>query len=135
MFIYFVGEDRMFRLFGLLALAVLTSACSTLTKDSPVPMNLSFSDNSAGNCSLQNKRESYSTEIPGTENIRRSDDALRYDCKTKDRRPARGSIPSKVGNSMAGNIIMGGGIGAIIDANNDYHREYPGQFIIPVVAR
>ena len=36
---------------------------------------------------------------------------------------------------MAGNIILGGGVGAIIDANNDMHREYPGHFVIPVVAR
>jgi hypothetical protein len=125
----------MLKFIGFIALAISTSACSTLTKDSHVPMNLSFSDNSAGDCSLQNKRESYSVEIPGTENIRRSDDPLAYDCTTKDGRPATGAIPSTVGASMAGNIIFGGGIGAIIDANNDYHREYPGQFVIPVVAR
>ena len=125
----------MVRFVALVALGLLSTACSTLTKDSHVPINLSFSDNSAGNCDLQNKRESYEVEIPGTENIRRSDDALRYDCKTKDGRPAKGSIPSKIGNSMAGNIILGGGIGAVIDATNDYHREYPGQFVIPVVSR
>jgi len=125
----------MVRFVALVALGLLSTACSTLTKDSHVPINLSFSDNSAGNCDLQNKRESYEVEIPGTENIRRSDDALRYDCKTKDGRPAKGSIPSKIGNSMAGNIIFGGGIGAVIDATNDYHREYPGQFVIPVVSR
>ena len=125
----------MVRFVALVALGLLSTACSTLTKDSHVPINLSFSDNSAGNCDLQNKRESYEVAIPGTENIRRSDDALRYDCKTKDGRPAKGSIPSTIGNSMAGNIILGGGIGAVIDATNDYHREYPGQFVIPVVSR
>ena len=125
----------MLKFIGFIALAISTSACSTLTKDSHVPMNLSFSDNSAGDCSLQNKRESYSLEIPGTENIRRSDDALVYDCATKDGRAAKGAIPSTVGASMAGNIILGGGIGAIIDATNDYHIDYPGQFVIPVVAR
>ena len=118
----------MLKVFGFIALLLSTSACSTLTKDSHVPMNLSFSDNSGGKCDLQNKRESYAVEIPGTEK-------LRYDCKTTDGRPAKGSIPSLAGMSMAGNIIFGGGIGAIVDATNDYHREYPGQFIIPVVGR
>ena len=125
----------MLKFIGCMALAISTSACSTLTKDSHVPMNLSYSDNSAGDCSLKNKRESYSVEIPGTENIRRSDDSLVYDCTTQDGRTAQGSIPSTVGASMAGNIILGGGIGAIIDATNDYHREYPTQFVIPVVAK
>ena len=125
----------MVKFVAFIALGLLSTACSTLTKDSHVPMNLSFSDNSAGDCNLENKRESYSVAIPGNENIRRSDDALRYDCKTRDGRPAKGSIPSKAGMSMAGNIIIGGGIGAVIDATNDYHREYPSQFVIPVVAR
>ncbi len=26
-------------------------------------------------------------------------------------------------------------LGEIIDANNDMHREYPGSFVIPVVAK
>lgn len=124
----------MLKFIGYIVLAISTSACSTLTKDSHVPMNLSYSDNSAGDCSLKNKRESYSVEIPGTENIRRSDDPLVYDCTTQDGRTAKGAIVSTVGASMAGNLILGGGIGAIIDATNDYHREYPGQFVIPVVA-
>ena len=67
--------------------------------------------------------------------VRRSDDPLVYDCTTSDGRKANGSITSKVGQSMAGNIIFGGGVGAIIDANNDMHREYPGSFVIPVVAK
>ena len=78
----------MLRIISVIGLGLITTACSTLTKDSHVPMNLSFSDNSGGKCDLQNKRESYEVEIPGTENIRRSDDALRYDCKTKHGRPA-----------------------------------------------
>ena len=102
---------------------------------SHLPINLSFSDNSAGQCSLRNKRESYKTQIPASVLVRRSDDPLVYDCTTDDGRQANGSIISKVGDTMAGNIIFGGGIGAIIDANNDMHREYPGAFVIPVVAK
>ena len=109
--------------------------CSSIVNESHLPINLSFSDNSAGQCSLRNKRESYKTQIPASVLVRRSDDPLVYDCTTDDGRQANGSIISKVGDTMAGNIIFGGGIGAIIDANNDMHREYPGAFVIPVVAK
>ena len=117
------------------AALLILSGCATMTNEAHVPINLSFSDNSAGECSLQNKRESYNTKIPASILVRRSDDPLSYDCTTKDRRKAEGKINSKIGQSMAGNIILGGGIGAIIDANNDMHRNYPASFIIPVVAR
>jgi len=110
-------------------------ACSTIVNESHVPINLSFSDNSGGTCALKNKRESYKTAIPASVTVRRSDDPLVYECTTTDGRKANGKIISEVGQTMAGNIIFGGGVGALIDANNDMHRQYPGSFIIPVVAR
>ena len=38
--------------------------------------------NHEGTCKLNNKRGSWSANVPETVQIRRSDDALRYDCKT-----------------------------------------------------
>mgnify|MGYP001493443580 FL=1 len=123
------------RKFVLLAALVGLTSCSSIVNESHLPINLSFSDNSGGECALRNKRESYQTQIPASVLVRRSDDPLVYDCTTSDGRKANGSINSKVGQTMAGNIIFGGGIGAVIDANNDMHREYPGSFVIPVVAK
>ena len=123
------------RKFVLLAALVGLTSCSSIVNESHLPINLSFSDNSGGECALRNKRESYQTQIPASVLVRRSDDPLVYDCTTSDGRRANGSINSKVGQTMAGNIIFGGGIGAVIDANNDMHREYPGSFVIPVVAK
>ena len=112
---------------------VFLYGCSTIVNESHLPINLSFSDNSGGECKLRNKRESYKTSIPNSLLVRRSDDPLIYECTTNDGRKTNGSIVSKVGQTMAGNIIFGGGIGAVIDANNDMHREYPGSFVIPVI--
>lgn len=123
------------RKFVLLAALVGLTSCSSIVNESHLPINLSFSDNSGGECALRNKRESYQTQIPASVLVRRSDDPLVYDCTTSDGRKANGSINSKVGQTMAGNIIFGGGIGAVIDANNDMHHEYPGSFVIPVVAK
>ena len=121
------------RLLSLLVISTFLAGCSSIVNESHLPINLSFSDNSGGECSLRNKRESYTTQIPASILVRRSDDPLVYDCTTTDGRKANGSINSKVGQTMTGNIIFGGGVGAIIDANNDMHREYPDSFVIPVV--
>ena len=75
--------------------------CSTIVNDSHLPINLSFSDNSGGQCNLRNKRESYVTQIPASVLVRRSDDPLVYDCTTEDGRKANGSIIIKVGQTMA----------------------------------
>lgn len=120
----------------LLILVVFSvAACSSIVNDSHVPINLSFSDNSGGECKLRNKRESYETPIPASIAVRRSDDPLVYNCTTDDGREVNGSINSEIGDTMAGNIIFGGIIGAAIDAENDMHRIYPSSFSIPVVAK
>ena len=116
-------------------MAFVGTGCSTIVNESHLPINLSFSDNSAGKCDLRNKRESYKVQIPSSVLVRRSDDPLVYECETEDGREAYGSILSEIGQTMAGNIIFGGGIGAIIDANNDMHRHYPASFVIPVVKK
>ena len=35
----------------------------------------------------------------------------------------------------ARNVILGGGIGAIVDAEKDMHRVYADSYVIPVVAK
>ena len=114
-------------------LTVITTGCATLTSDAMTPVALSFGDGSAGECRLTNKRGDWSAEIPSTVPIRRSDDSLKYDCKTEDGREAVGSIASTVGAKIvASAVFIDFGI---TDAITDKHREYPASFVIPVVAK
>ena len=126
-------QHKLGRLCAISTICVGLAACSTLVNDSHVPINLSFTDNSAGDCELRNKRGVYKTALPSTISVRRSDDPLVYECLLDDGRTAFGKINSEIGQTMAGNIIFGGLIGAAVDANNDMHREYPAHFVIPVV--
>ncbi|MCP1318432.1 hypothetical protein [Vreelandella lionensis] len=115
--------------FAVVSMAVL-SGCATLTNDPTVPVALSFSDGSDGQCKLQNKRGSWQATIPGTYPIRRSDDDLKYDCETFDGREAFGSIPSTVGAKIvASAVFIDFGI---TDAITDKHRDYPSNFVIPI---
>jgi len=104
--------------------------CATLTNDPMTPIALSFSDGSEGTCRLQNKRGNWETPVPTTYSVRRSDDSLKYDCKTSDGRTASGSIPSKVGAKIvASAVFIDFGL---TDAITDKHREYPLSYVIPI---
>ena len=108
----------------------LLFSCSTLTNDAEVPIALSFSDGSEGECQLENKRVALTAQIPSTPMIRRSDDSLKYRCKTEDGREAFGSIPSTMGGKIVASAVfldLG-----ITDAITDMHREYPASFVIPI---
>ncbi len=123
---------RNLQLLPVLITAVL-SGCATLTNDPMTPIAMSFSDGTGGNCVLTNKRGVWTTEIPTTIDIRRSDDALKYECETTDGREAVGSIASTVGAKIvASAVFIDFGI---TDAITDKHREYVASFVIPVAPR
>ncbi len=110
--------------------ATSTLGCATLTEDAMTPVAMSFSDGSNGHCQLQNKRGAWSTKIPTTVYIRKSDDALQYQCETEDGRKATGAIASEMGGKIiASAIFLDFGI---TDAITDKHRRYPASFVIPI---
>ena len=116
--------------FTVLISAAALVGCATLTNDPNVPIAFSMSDGSNAECTMINKRGNWKVQVPDTAMIRRSDDALRYNCTTEDGRTARGSITSTIGAKMVAAavcIVFG-----ITDAITDKHREYPASFVIPV---
>jgi hypothetical protein len=120
------------RLISCIAAATLLSGCATIVNDPMIPVQVSFSDGSVGQCNFRNKRGAWSSEIP-TQGvmIRRSDDALVYDCTTADGRKANGSLRSEVeGEKMAASIIFWDF--GITDSITDKHRTYQGNVVIPI---
>lgn len=115
-------------------LAFTLSGCATIVNDANIPLTVSFSDGSSGECTFKNKRGTWTSPIP-TQGvmIRRSDDALVYECTTSDGRESNGSIRSEMeGGKMAASVVfldLG-----ITDAITDKHRTYQGNVVIPVTS-
>jgi len=116
--------------FCVATMLLILSGCATITNDPTVPIALSFSDGSSGECILRNKRGNWKADIPETVMVRRSDDALQYDCVNADNLSAIGNIPSRLGGKIvASAVFLDFGI---VDAITDKHREYPPSFVIPI---
>jgi Short C-terminal domain len=112
--------------------ALSVVGCATLTEDAMTPIAFSFSDGSSGTCKLVNKRGAWEQEIPGIASVRKSDDALKYDCATEDGRIAVGSIESEMGAKIvASAVFLDFGI---TDAITDKHRKYVESYVIPIKA-
>ncbi|MGB5259831.1 MAG: hypothetical protein WBO34_04835 [Gammaproteobacteria bacterium] len=118
--------------FAMTAILAL-SACATIVNDSHIPLTVSFSDSSSGQCNSKNKRGAWTSQIPtSTVLIRRSDDSLEYDCTTEDGRKATGIIQSEMeGGKLAASVVFFD-LG-ITDAITDKHRTYQGNIVIPII--
>ena len=66
-------------------------------------------------------------DIPGTHSVRRSDDALRFDCETEDNKKGFGisKVKLKVLNMVLASYFRDLGI---TDAITDKHRSYENSF-------
>ena len=110
----------------------LATGCATIVNDANIPLVFSFSDGSSGHCTFKNKRGTWESDLPTVGvYIRRSDDALIYDCNTKDGREVTGSVRSEMeGGKLAASVVFWD-LG-ITDAITDKHRTYQGNVVIPV---
>jgi hypothetical protein len=117
------------------ALMLSVSGCASIVNDANIPIAFSFSDGSSGECTFRNKRGVWKSEIPaGGVMIRRSDDALFYECETVDGREVAGSIQSEIEAEKLGASVLFIDFG-ITDAITDKHRKYQGNVVIPIAKK
>ena len=121
---------------AVLLLATLgLSGCASIINDANIPIVVSFSDGSTGECVFRNKRGTWTSDIPTPGvMIRRSDDSLTYDCETEDGREIAGSIRSEMEGEKLAASVMFFDLG-ITDSITDMHRTYQGNVVIPIRAR
>ncbi len=76
-------------------------------------------------CELSNKKGKWFVTTPGTVGISRSNDDVQVSCTKDGFEEGKQGIVSDTKGMMFGNIIFGGGIGAIIDHTSGAAYEYP----------
>jgi hypothetical protein len=79
-------------------------------------------------CELTNSKGKWFLTTPGSTMITRSNDDMQVICNKQGHEPGRASVVSATKGSMFGNIVFGGGIGAIVDHNTGAAYEYPTFF-------
>src|SRR5574340_989760 len=124
-----------FKLISLFAVVVLASGCASITSDKTQSLAITTQTTDGklvekAKCSLKNDKGNWQVETPGTVSVHRSAEDIVVECK-KDGSPdgiARGI--SRAAGGMWGNIVFGGGIGAVIDHTNGTGYNYPND--VPV---
>ena len=80
-------------------------------------------------CTASNKKGSWEFDAPGSVKFKKSDDALRRTCEDGDGTVTRSVTPT--GDAMIwGNALLGGVIGAAVDASTDANQELPDSITI-----
>lgn len=113
--------------------------CASIVNDSTNPMRFETYSPSGTevkdmDCKIENDYGVQNVKTPGTLQVRRSSKDLQIVCSKTGESDAKGVAISRANGGMFGNIIFGGGIGAIIDHNKGTAYSYP-QWIRLVVGK
>jgi hypothetical protein len=112
------------------AMAVSLVGCASITNDSTHPMKLETKTPNGelvtgADCTLTNDYGSVTAKSGGTTPVRRSSKDLDINCKLAGQPDANARAISRANGGMWGNILLGGGIGAVIDHNKGTAYTYP----------
>ncbi len=116
-------------LIAFLSITALSAGCSSITGSSE--QTVSVEARSAQGqvpgaaCELDNDKGKWFITSPGSTQITRSNENLMVICKKDGLSPGSVTVESSTKGSMAGNILFGGIIGAIVDHNTGAAYEYP----------
>lgn len=113
-------------------LIALCSGCASITGSEMQQVSLSTKGTNGqvlegARCKLQNDKGSWESGTPAFVNIRRSAEDLTVECKKDGQPDGLLKAVSRAAGSMMGNIVFGGGIGALIDHNKGTGYNYPDQ--------
>lgn len=110
--------------------ALALSGCASVMNDSTHPMKVETKSETGelvagADCKLTNDYGSFSVKSGDTTQIRRSGKDLDILCTHPSKPEATARAVSRANSGMYGNIILGGGIGALIDHNKGTAYTYP----------
>ena len=112
------------------AASINSVGCSTITQSEGQPLSLTSSYQGKpveAECTLKNDKGSWNSKAPANVTVRKSNEDLEVTCKKEGMPDGLLKAISRAAGSMFGNIIFGGGIGAIIDHSKGTGYDYPDQ--------
>lgn len=110
--------------------ALLSVGCASIVNETTQPVKIETKHHdgptvSGVDCRISNDYGSMAVKSGETTQIRRSSKDLDITCKDQDNQEAVGRAISRANAGLFGNILFGGGIGAIIDHNKGTAYTYP----------
>ncbi len=118
-------------------LCILTlSGCASITSDSMQPVSVTTKTLQGKNvaqvdCTLKNEKGQWKVKAPNTVSVHKAAGDLSVECKKAGLPNGTLKAISRAGAGMYGNILIGGGIGALIDHNKGTAYNYSSN--LPVV--
>ncbi|MFA7280067.1 MAG: hypothetical protein WC100_08220 [Sterolibacterium sp.] len=115
---------------AMFVIANLASGCASVTNSTYQSVSV-LTREQAGNelsgaiCEITNNKGKWFVTTPGSIMLNRSNDDLQITCSKPGEKPGKAEVVSDATASMYGNVLVGGGLGAVVDHGNGTGYAYP----------
>ena len=121
---------------GLIVAASLSTGCATVIDGSTDVVSINANgcefDKSTVHCELENNDGLVHATAPGSAVISKSSSALAIRCESSEGSTGNTMVESSYSKKNLGNIILGGGVGIVVDAVSGAMWHYPQAVNVPM---
>ena len=115
-----------------LLLTLGLGSCASIFSEKSQSISVNTGDVEDATCELFNGKGRYVVNSPGMLVIGQSCDDLNYICRKKGYNEIKGIIAFNHKGSTAGNLVLGGGIGYLVDVGTGAACKYPETISLPM---
>ena len=117
------------------ALGVALSGCATIIEGSTQSVSVNTTPEDGAQCTLMNSQGSWYVTSPGSTTVHKTKTDLDITCKKPGFAPGHVVAASHFGATTVGNVIAGGGIGLLVDAQSGANYHYDSPITVPLGAK
>jgi hypothetical protein len=114
------------------ALSAALAGCATIVDGSSQSVSVSTTPVQGAACTLTNSEGTWFLTSPGSVQVHKTKNDMTVSCAKDGFQPGSQVAVSKFGGATFGNIVLGGGVGAIVDASTGANYYYDSPLTIPL---
>ena len=112
--------------------ALALSGCATIVDGSKQSVSVSTTPVQGASCTLTNSEGTWYITTPGSTTVHKTKNDMTVDCKKEGYEPGHQMAIAHFGGATFGNLVLGGGVGAIVDAASGANYSYDSPIIVPL---
>jgi len=114
------------------SVSVCLSGCATIVDGSKQSVSVSTSPVQGASCTLKNSEGTWYITTPGSTTVHKTKNDMSVDCTKDGYGPGHQMAVAHFGGATFGNIVLGGGVGAIVDAASGANYYYDSPLVVPL---
>lgn len=129
---FYLGDGLMKKNFSIIVILLSLCGCSTIVSGTQQSVFIETPHANGAECKLTDSKSGswYLNDTPASITVAKGNGPMNVTCNKKGYKTTTISVDEEVAGATFGNIILGGGIGILVDAASGAAQKYPDKIVV-----